>query len=108
MPREYQTRLAQCQVALDYLAEHGITTSICYGPCGNQGILFSVDVLTRDALSFDKPFGAISLEQAIFIAYTECVRRGWCPAVNNECLGLAAGDGPREVSNPHCTQDGGV
>ena len=68
------------QQTLDYLANRDIITSVCYGPCGDKGIMFSVNVLTGDGDSFSRPFAASSLEHAIDIAYSECVGRGWVPA----------------------------
>ena len=72
------------QQTLDYLANHNIITSVCYGPCGDKGIMFSVDVLTEDAESFNRPFAARSFGHAIDIAYSECVGRGWVPAYEPE------------------------
>lgn len=59
------------------LGRAGFTVSICYGPCGTRGHLFSVYVLTPDFRSFDKPFLAQSLDQAIEIAEKEIKERGW-------------------------------
>lgn len=63
---------------LESLAEKGLTVSICYGPCGeSEGLLYSVDVLTKEKESFDKPFAANSLKQCLDIAETECKKKGW-------------------------------
>lgn len=62
---------------LKSLAERGITTSVVYGPCGTLGDLFSVNVLTKDGESFEKPMAANFLEQCVDIAEIECTIRGW-------------------------------
>lgn len=65
------------QTMLDHLINQGITVSLVYGPCGDKGILWSVDVLTQDQHSFEMPFAANTHEKAIVIAFLECCERGW-------------------------------
>lgn len=65
------------QQKLNLLANNGISTSIVYGPCGAKGALFSVDVLTAEYKSFERPFAATTLQQAVDIALLECKKRGW-------------------------------
>ena len=62
---------------LFYLANQGILTSIVYGPCGDKGIWFSVDVLTENGHCFERPFLVNSFEHAVRVAYKECIGRGW-------------------------------
>jgi hypothetical protein len=58
--------------------EAGLIVSFCYGPCGSRGVMWSVDVLnTPDGSTFDKPFGANSLEHACQIVLIESRKRGW-------------------------------
>ncbi len=74
--------LSEIQTKFDYLARHGITVSLVYGPCGKGGeILYSVDVLTRDCRSFDRPYAARSFTQAVDIVLIECRERGWLPSL---------------------------
>src|ERR1044072_1944077 len=73
--------LAQVQAVADELAHHGIVVSFVFGPCGqSQELLWSVDVLTRDRQTFDRPFAARTLMQAAEIARFECFQRGWLAA----------------------------
>lgn len=63
---------------LEDLGKKGLTISICYGPSGeSKELLYSVDVLTLEYKSFDKPLTADSLKQCLNIAETECKKRGW-------------------------------
>lgn len=60
------------------LGAAGLTVSIAYGYCGENGLLFSVNVLSRDFIKeFERPFAARSFEQAVEIADIECRERGW-------------------------------
>jgi len=71
------TPVSSSQVKLDYLALHGITTLVTYGPDGSKGIVFSVDVITPWAQSFETPLVANSYQHAVSIALLECVRRNF-------------------------------
>ena len=62
---------------LEALGKAGFTVSIVYGPCGNSGPMYSVNVLTPDFRSFDKPFGARDFAHCVEIAETEIRERGW-------------------------------
>ncbi len=62
---------SEIHARLDALAELGLQVSICYGKSGELGRMYSVDVLTPDLRSFPRPFGAKTLEQAIWIAEIE-------------------------------------
>ena len=64
-------------VRIETIGKKGFTVSIAYGQCGNNGLLYSVDVLAPDGQCFDKPYSATSFEQAIDIAETEIKERGW-------------------------------
>lgn len=59
------------------LGQKGLTVSICYGPSGTRGLLYSVQVLSASGEEFNQPFAAASFEQAIWIAETESENRGW-------------------------------
>jgi len=59
------------------LGKRGVTVSICFGRCGDMGMLYSVDALGPDGQTFDGPFGAETLEQAIHIAEKESLERAW-------------------------------
>lgn len=59
------------------LGELGVTVSICFGECGNLAKLYSVDALGPSGETFDKPFAAETLEQAMHIAEKEATERGW-------------------------------
>lgn len=59
------------------LGKRGVTVSICFGHCGDMGFLYSVDALGPNGQTFDKPFAAESLEQAMHIAEKESNERGW-------------------------------
>jgi len=61
---------------LDDIANAGLCVSFAYGPCGDNGVMWSVDVLCGYE-SFEKPFAAKSFEHAIRIASIESFRRGW-------------------------------
>jgi hypothetical protein len=58
------------------LSERGLLVSIC---CGQVAGLppFSVQVMTLTGESFDCPYAANSLDQAVDIAETEATKRGW-------------------------------
>ncbi len=62
---------SEIHTRLEALADLGLQVSICYGASGDRGRFYSVNVLTRDLRSFPQPFGAKSLEQAIWIAEIE-------------------------------------
>jgi hypothetical protein len=70
---------------LERLGELGLVVSICYGPCGDSGASYSVDVLHRiqgaDVSflyeTFDAPYSAESFGQCLDIAEKESVERGW-------------------------------
>jgi len=68
----------EIQSIVDELWQSGISTSFVFGRCGNIGIIWSVDVLTKDGQSFEHPYGTLSLRQAAEIARIECKIRGWC------------------------------
>jgi hypothetical protein len=59
------------------LGADGFCVSIVYGPCGNNGPKFSVDVLSLDGQSFDHPFAASSFDHAVEIAEIEIGKHGW-------------------------------
>ena len=59
------------------LGADGFCVSVVYGPCGDRGPQFSVDVLTPDGQSFDRPFQALSFDHAVEIAEIEIGKRGW-------------------------------
>ncbi len=65
------------QAIVEALAASGITTSFVFGTARGLGAIWSVDVLTADGRSFDRPYGARSLRQAAEIARHECDVRGW-------------------------------
>lgn len=45
--------------ALEDLGRSGYIVSLCFGPCGNLGVQWSVNVLhIETGLEFEKPFGA--------------------------------------------------
>ena len=70
--------LSKVQALADELAAHGIVVTFCFGLCGKcQDPIWSVDVLTQDGRSFDRPYGAHTLTQAAEIARQECEQRGW-------------------------------
>ena len=62
---------------LDCLARQNIVTSIAYGPCGDIGTAWTVNVLAKGCESFEKPLLALSFEHAVAIAVFECNKRGW-------------------------------
>lgn len=62
---------------LNKLADRGITTSICYGKLDGYAIMYSVDVLTKEGLSFEKPIAAYSLKHSVDIAMKECIKLGF-------------------------------
>lgn len=70
------------QSMLDSLTNQGVLVSFAYGPCGDKGVMWSVDVLTSDGQSFKEPFGADCVEQAIAIAVFECHLRGWIKSIS--------------------------
>lgn len=53
------------------LGKKEFTISICYGPCGDCGLLYSVDILSPTGNVFENPIGANSFIQAIEIAEKE-------------------------------------
>ncbi len=59
------------------IGKKGITVSVVCGYCGGKQLMYSVNVLTLDGLSFDKPFSATTFEQALDIAEIEIKERGW-------------------------------
>ncbi len=59
------------------IGKKGITVSIVCGYCGGKQLMYSIDVLTLDGRSFDKPFSATTFEQALDIAEIEIKERGW-------------------------------
>ena len=59
------------------LGARGFTVSVCCGPCGGAAFRWSVDVLTTDWRTFDRPFAANSFDQCIDIAEQEILKRGW-------------------------------
>ena len=61
---------------LEALGKAGFTVSIVYGPCGNSGPMYSVNVLTPDFISFYKSFGARDFAHCVEIAETEIRERG--------------------------------
>lgn len=62
---------------LEKLGSFGLIVSICYGSCGNMGLMYSVDVMCQDGQSFEKPFVADTFIQCIEIAEKESSERGW-------------------------------
>lgn len=69
--------LLSIQENVELFAKQGLTISFAYGPCGDKGVFWSVDVLTPEGNMFDKPFLANSLEHAVQIAFAECIARQW-------------------------------
>lgn len=65
------------QDSLDRLAAAGIVTSLAYGHCGDRGICWTVNCMASVLDSFEQPFAARTLEQAVEIAIIECTKRGW-------------------------------
>ena len=63
--------LSEIHTRLDAMADLGLMVSVCYGDSGKRGRIYTVDVLTPDLRSFPQPFGAQTLEQAIWIAEIE-------------------------------------
>lgn len=61
----------------EHMGKLGFTVSVCFGPCGNLGLLYSVNVLCRNGDQFDEPYGAESFEKALWIAEKEIKDRGW-------------------------------
>jgi hypothetical protein len=61
------------------LGRAGLTVSICYGPVKPHVLSFSVDVLSTTGQTFEEPIAAGSFEQAVEIAETEALKRGWLP-----------------------------
>lgn len=59
------------------MARKGITVSIVHGDTDKHGICYSVDVETEDGDSFQKPYAATSINQAVAVALAECTMRGW-------------------------------
>jgi len=60
------------------LGRRGLIVSVVFGPSGASAeCRWTVDVMTRDFQSFDRPFAARSLEHAIEIAEIEAIERGW-------------------------------
>jgi len=72
-----ETVLNDLLVRLEALGKMGLTVSIVYGPCGNMGTMYSVDVLSLDGQFFDKPFVCETFEKAVWIAEKETKERGW-------------------------------
>ena len=62
---------------LESLGNAGFTVSIVYGPCGNTGPAYSVNVLTPDFRSFEKPYAARNFAHCVEIAEKEIAERGW-------------------------------
>ena len=75
----------------EQLGKCGVTVSICFGKCGDMGMLYSVDALGPDGQTFDKPFGAETLGQAMHIAEKESFERGW--VASNDQAHLSAPGG---------------
>ncbi len=71
------TQFEEIQNKFDRLAQNEIIVSVCYGPLGNEGIHWTVNVLTRDFKEFHRPFLGNSLEHCLDIAIQECIERGW-------------------------------
>jgi len=61
------------------LTERGLVVSICCGQIAG-GPLFSVEVMTLKGESFDRPYAASTLDQAVEIAEIEATKRGWLTA----------------------------
>lgn len=82
IPQQLDT-LTKAQTLLNTLLSHSQIQIIgfVYDPCGNRGVLWSVDVLTKSGESFEQPFGANTFLQCIQIAFIEGKKRGW---INNE------------------------
>lgn len=62
---------------IERFGKNNITISICYGPCGNNGLLWSVNLLNSDFEEFNKPYAANSLKQCLDIAELEAKERNW-------------------------------
>jgi hypothetical protein len=65
---------------MEELGHAGLTVSVCFGPCGDHLIGWSVDVLNREGQSFERPMAAKSFEHAVAIAIVESTGRGWFDA----------------------------
>lgn len=63
----------------EVFGRRGFVVSVCCGPCGDKGFLWSVDVMTPGGMSFDVPYAANSLDHALDIVEAELKRRGWEP-----------------------------
>lgn len=72
------------QQTLDYLADNGILTSVCYGDSASQGRYFSIDIcLTSKSLVLEMPQKATSFVHAVEVAYKEAIRLGWINEIND-------------------------
>ena len=77
-PAEFETiEPAEAVELMERLGRSGLTVSICYGPCGGNGLLYSVNVLTGNLEEFERPFGAGTFAMAVQIAEEESGKRGW-------------------------------
>jgi len=65
---------------MEELGRSGLTVSVCFGPCGDYLLGWSVDVLNQDGESFERPLAAKSFEDAVAIAIVESTGRGWFDA----------------------------
>ncbi len=66
------------QHPLEWFGEQGLVISIAYGPMGNKGSQWSVDLLNDETKeSFDRPYQANSFSHCIEIAEAEAAKRGW-------------------------------
>jgi hypothetical protein len=62
---------------MEALGRAGLTVSVCFGPSGNAGCLWSVTVLSGTCEEFDRPYAATSFDHAVEIAKIESIARGW-------------------------------
>ena len=62
---------------MEALGRAGMTVSIVYGPCGDRGLQWSVNVLSPDGREFARPFLANDALHALDIAELEIHQRGW-------------------------------
>lgn len=61
----------------EQMGRHGLTVSICCGPCGAEPFGWSVDMMGPDGACLSRPYAARSLDHAIDIAWHEATERGW-------------------------------
>lgn len=62
---------------MEALGKQGCVVSVAYGPAGDGSLAWSVNVMSRNYDTFNKPFAATSIEQCLDIAEEKIKEMGW-------------------------------